>query len=55
VPQRFKDWTAEQYPDRRDDIMQWRTWDQVPDYFRHEWWEPAPTDMNSNGLSVEEK
>ncbi len=39
VPERFKAWVAERYPDRREDAMKWRTWADVPrNGLRDEWW-----------------
>ncbi len=39
VPERFKAWVAERYPDRREDAMKWQTWADVPiNGLRSEWW-----------------
>ena len=38
VPDRFKSQTAEKYPARREEIMAYQTWSDVPDSLRTEWW-----------------
>jgi hypothetical protein len=39
VPERFKAWVAEHYPDKRDSAMKWQTWADVPSNgLRDEWW-----------------
>lgn len=39
VPDRFKAWVSERYPDRREAAMKWRTWADVPSNgLRDEWW-----------------
>jgi hypothetical protein len=38
VPERFKSWAAEKYPERREDIMRWLVWSEVPSSLRQEWW-----------------
>lgn len=38
VPERFKSWSAEHYPAKREEIMKWRTWADVPNSLRQEWW-----------------
>lgn len=38
VPERFKSWAAETYPDKRESVMKWRTWADVPNSLRSEWW-----------------
>lgn len=38
VPERFKSWAAENYPDRRETIMKYQTWADVPQSLRQEWW-----------------
>jgi hypothetical protein len=39
VPERFKAWVAERYPDHRAEAMRWQTWRDVPaNGLREEWW-----------------
>lgn len=38
LPERFKSWTAENYPERRESAMKWKTWAEVPNWLREEWW-----------------
>jgi hypothetical protein len=38
LPERFKAWGAEHYPDKREEIMKWQTWADVPNSLRQEWW-----------------
>lgn len=38
VPERFKSWAAENYPDKREQIMKYQTWADVPSSLRQEWW-----------------
>ncbi len=39
VPERFKAWVADRYPENREDAMKWRTWADVPrNGLRDEWW-----------------
>ncbi len=39
VPERFKAWVAERYPENRESAMKWRTWADVPrNGLRDEWW-----------------
>jgi hypothetical protein len=38
LPERFKSWCAEKYPSKRDEVMKWQTWADVPGSLRHEWW-----------------
>jgi hypothetical protein len=39
VPERFKSWVSERYPDKREDAMKWITWADVPrNGLRDEWW-----------------
>jgi hypothetical protein len=39
VPERFKTWVAEHYPDKREEAMKWQTWRDVPfNGLREEWW-----------------
>ncbi len=39
VPERFKAWVAERYPENREAAMKWRTWADVPrNGLRDEWW-----------------
>lgn len=39
VPERFKSWVSERYPDKREAAMKWRTWADVPrNGLRDEWW-----------------
>ena len=42
VPDEFKQWVGERYPDRAADAKKWETWAQVPDNgLRQEWWREA--------------
>lgn len=39
VPERFKAWVAERYPQNREAAMKWQTWADVPrNGLRDEWW-----------------
>jgi hypothetical protein len=39
VPDRFKSWAVEHYPAKRETIMKWKTWHDVPkNGLREEWW-----------------
>lgn len=38
LPERFKAWAAQNYPDKREAVMKWRTWADVPNSLRQEWW-----------------
>jgi hypothetical protein len=38
VPDQFKAWATKTYPAKRDEIMKWRTWADVPSSLRGEWW-----------------
>jgi hypothetical protein len=39
VPERFKAWVAEHYPEKREVAMKWQKWSDVPyDSLRQEWW-----------------
>lgn len=38
LPDRFKSWASINYEARRDEIMKWRTWADVPNSLRQEWW-----------------
>lgn len=38
LPERFKSWASDKYPDRREHIMSWKTWANVPNSLRQEWW-----------------
>jgi DNA-binding transcriptional MocR family regulator len=39
LPDRFKSWAVERYPDKREKIMAWHTWADVPSNgLREEWW-----------------
>jgi hypothetical protein len=39
VPERFKAWVAERYPDHRAEAMRWQTWRDVPSNgLREQWW-----------------
>lgn len=37
VPERFKSWVAEKYPDKREEAMKWQTYVDVPSWLRIEW------------------
>lgn len=37
VPERLKSWAAEKYPDKRENVMRWQIWKDVPAYIRDEW------------------
>ncbi len=38
LPERFKSWAGEKYHARKDEIMAWKTWAEVPGSLRTEWW-----------------
>lgn len=38
LPERFKSWAGEKYHPRKDEIMAWKTWAEVPASLRQEWW-----------------
>jgi hypothetical protein len=38
LPERFKSWASEHYPPKREEIMKWKTWSDVPNSLRQEWW-----------------
>lgn len=39
VPERFKAWIGDRYPDKRAEAMKWQTWADVPrNGLRDEWW-----------------
>lgn len=37
LPSEFREWVSGKYPARTDEIGKWKTWADVPDYFREEW------------------
>jgi hypothetical protein len=37
VPERFKNWMGERYPDHRAEVEKWRSWADVPPSLRQEW------------------
>ncbi len=39
IPERFKSWIAEKYPEQREAAMKWQVWREAPDYLRREWWQ----------------
>jgi hypothetical protein len=38
LPDQFKSWAIETYPDKRDEIAQWHTWADAPSSLRTQWW-----------------
>jgi hypothetical protein len=38
LPERFKSWAGDKYHSRKDEIMAWKTWADVPGSLRTEWW-----------------
>lgn len=39
LPERFRSWAGEKYHDRKEDVMRWKTWADVPASLRSEWWQ----------------
>jgi len=37
IPERFKSWVAEVYPEKREEAMKWTTWADAPSWLRREW------------------
>src|SRR6516165_3084329 len=38
LPEHFKSWAATSYPEKREVVMKWRTWADVPASLRQQWW-----------------
>lgn len=45
LPDRFKSWASEKYEPRREEIMAWRTWADVPNSLRQDWWTHEKTKL----------
>lgn len=45
LPERFKSWAGEKYHSRKEEIMAWKTWADVPGSLRQEWWREEKTKL----------
>ncbi len=45
VAPEFHEWAIKQYPDKTDEIRRWKTWAEVPQPLREEWWREGKSQL----------